>query len=310
MRAAAGARLSVPKNQPITGSASYKFNTGGPFVQNLRPGTYQAIDEEQYFTLQLNGPATLQSVRDNVWSVAEGLAERVPVELIEGQERAALLKSQNLDKAAAKEPLRFATLACNRRLTPATKVQLVYGNGVSTPSGVPNTVEKRYDFKVREPFSASFNCERESAQSACLPIRPMRLNFNAPVPRKLAAAIRLTSGKDTFKPVFERGEGNEGDGDSVVTGVSFKPVFAEQTQFTLELPKDFKDASARALVNADSFPLKLATGARPPLAKFSASPRARSAICGRKAMPTSSPGSGRCSVMTTTKLKGNWSLLM
>ena len=45
-------------------------------------------------------------------------------------------------------------------------MQLVYGKGVNTRSGVPNSVEKRYNFTVREPFSASFNCERENARSA------------------------------------------------------------------------------------------------------------------------------------------------
>ncbi|MDP2450056.1 alpha-2-macroglobulin [Polaromonas sp.] len=258
-----------PRGQAISGKLSWKFNTGGPFVQNLRPGTYQRIDEEQYFVLQLNGPATLASVRENVWCSVEGLGERVPVKLIEGKEREALLKSQNLDKAAETDPLRVVTLACNRRLTPASKLQLVYGKGVSTPSGVANSVERRYNFQVREPFSASFNCERENAQSACLPIRPMRLDFNAPVPRKLAEAIRLKSAKDTLKPVFDT---ESGDSDNVVNGVSFKPPFAEQTAFTLELPKDFKDASGRALRNADNFPLKVATGAMPPLAKFSAAP--------------------------------------
>lgn len=258
-----------PKDQAISGKVSWKFNTGGPFVRNLRPGTYQRIDEEQYFVLQLNGPATLASVRDNVWCSVEGLGERVPVKLIEGKDREALLKSQNLDKAAEKDPLRVVTLACNRRLTPASKLQLVYGKGVSTPSGVANSVERRYNFQVREPFSASFNCERENAQSACLPIRPMRLDFNAPVPRKLAEAIRLKSAKDTLKPVFDT---ESGDGDNVVNGVSFKPPFAEQTAFTLELPKDFKDASGRTLRNTDNFPLKVATGAMPPLAKFAAAP--------------------------------------
>ena len=276
-----------PKGQSITGRRAFKFNTGGPFVQDLRPGTYQPIDEEQYFTLRLNGPATLQSLREHVWCVAEGLGERVPVKLIEGTEREALLKSQNLDKAAALEPLKFATLACQRRLTPATKMQLVYGKGVSTPSGVANTVEKRFDFEVRPAFSVSFSCERENAQAACLPIRPMRLNFNAPVPRKLAEAIRLSSGKDTLKPVFDRDDSSAGDGDSVVNQVIFKPLFAEQTQFTLTLPKDFKDASARAPVNADSFPMKVATSAMPPLAKFSASPFG---IVERFAEPGSKPG--------------------
>ncbi|MDO8455473.1 MAG: MG2 domain-containing protein [Burkholderiaceae bacterium] len=258
-----------PKDQAISGKVSWKFNTGGPFVKNLRPGTYQRIDEEQYFVLQLNGPATLASVRENVWCSVEGLGERVPVKLIEGKEREALLKSQNLDKAAEKDPLTLVTLACNRRLTPASKLQLVYGKGVATPSGVANSVERRYNFQVREPFSASFNCERENAQSACLPIRPMSLNFNALVPRKLAEAIRLTSAKNTLKPVFDT---ESGDGDNVVNGVSFKPPFAEQTAFTLELPKDFKDASGRSLRNADNFPLKVASGAMPPLAKFAAAP--------------------------------------
>ncbi|WP_029525577.1 alpha-2-macroglobulin family protein [Polaromonas glacialis] len=258
-----------PSSALLAGASSYKFNSGGPFIQNLRPGRYQHIDEEQYFVLELNGPATTASILQNVWCSVEGLGERVPVRLIDGAERDALLKSQNLDKAAAKEPLRVATLACNRRLTPAAKIQLVYGKGVRTPGGIPNSVEKRYDFTVREPFSASFSCERENAQSACLPVRAMRLNFNAPVARRLAEAIRLKSASSEFKPVFDS---SAGDGDSLVTGISFKPLFAELGQFTLELPAGFKDASGRLLANAGSFPMKVATGAMPPLARFAASP--------------------------------------
>ncbi|RYX97846.1 MAG: alpha-2-macroglobulin [Comamonadaceae bacterium] len=258
------------KGSALTGPSSYKFNTGGPFVQSVRPGTYNRIDEEQYFLLRLNGAATLQSVRDNVWCAVDGLGERVPVKLIDGSERQGLLKSEGLEKDAAKNPLKYVTLTCNRRLTADSKMQLVFGKGVATPSGIANSVEKRFDFQVREPFSASFNCERENAQSACLPLRPMTLNFNAPVPRKLAEAIRLKSSKDTLKPAIE--EGNEGDEDTVVNSITFKPMFAEQTKFKLELPSGFKDASGRTLRNADNFPLDVATGAMPPLAKFAASP--------------------------------------
>ena len=50
------------------------------------------------------------------------------------------------------------------------------------------------------------------------------------------------------------------------------PPFAEKAAFTLELPRDFKDASGRPLANADAFPLQVATGPMPPLAKFSAAP--------------------------------------
>ena len=268
---------------PAKATSGYKFNTGGPFVRNIRPYPGGRIDEEQFFVLQLNGAATLASVRANVWCMVDGLGERVTVKLVEGTDRVQLLKSQGLEKAAAADPLSFVTLACNRRLTASANVQIVYGKGVTTPAlasvagaaspqGIPNTVEKRFNFQVREPFTASFNCERENAQSACLPIRSLSLNFNAPVARKLAEGISLNSGKEALKPVFDKEDAASKDGDSVVNGVTFQTLLPELTQFTLELPKDFKDASNRTLRNADSFPLKVATDAMPPLAKFAAAP--------------------------------------
>lgn len=48
----------------LAGARSYKFNSGGPFIQNLRPGSYQPIDEEQYFVLQrLRGIQLLAAAR-------------------------------------------------------------------------------------------------------------------------------------------------------------------------------------------------------------------------------------------------------
>lgn len=263
-------------------AGTWRFTTGGPFVQRIRPGGGR-IDEDQFFVLQLNGPATLASLQTGVSCQVEGLGERVPVRLLTAREREDLLKALHLDQAAAREPLRYAALACNRRLPPNARVQLVYGRGVATPSGVANSVERRFDFQVREPFAATFGCERENAQAACLPIRPMRLDFNAPVPRKAAAQIRLKSERMTLEPTFDESEGAE---DSVVNGVSFKALFPERTAFTIELPREFKDASGRALRNADSFPLKVATGPMPPLAKFAAAPFG---IVERFAEPESGP---------------------
>ena len=266
------------KGAELSGNTSFKFNTGGPFVQNTQPYTGSRIDEEQFFTLRLNGPATLASLQANVWCSVEGLGERVAIRLIDGKDRTALLKSQGLEAVAAKDPLSIVTIACNRTLTPSARVQIVFGQGVSTPpsgsnaTGVANTVEKRFNFQVREPFAATFSCERENAQSACLPIRPMRLSFNAPVPAKLLDAIRLKSDKQTYKPTPDANAAGAEDDEHVQNAVVFDSLFTEQTAFTLELPKGFKDASGRALRNADSFPLKVSTAAMPPLAKFAAAP--------------------------------------
>ena len=258
-----------PSGPGITSSSSYKFNSGGPFVRSVQPGNYQRIDEEQFFVLRLNGPATLASVQANVWCAIDGLGERVPVKLIDGSERAELLKAQGLAKAAEKDPLSYVTLRCNRRFTPAGRVQLVFGKGVATPSGVANSVEKRFAWQVREPFAAEFSCERENAQSACLPIRPMSLRFNAPVPRSQAEGIRLKSTNDSIKPKLE---GDEKDKEALVGGIRFDGPLPENTAFTIELPGGFKDAAGRPLNNADNFPLKVATAGQPPLAKFAAAP--------------------------------------
>ena len=65
------AGFKTPKGDVLAPSAKspggYKFNTGGPFVRNIRPYPGGRIDEEQFFVLQLNGAATLATVQANLW---------------------------------------------------------------------------------------------------------------------------------------------------------------------------------------------------------------------------------------------------
>jgi len=251
-----------------TAGLLWSFHTGGPFVQRIFPYEHKTIEEEQFFLLRLNGAAKRDSVLQHVWCSAEGLGERIAVRLIEGEQRAALLRHHGVEKAAREEPGRFVTLTCARRLTEGSKLQLVYGAGVEGDSGIANKVEKRFAFTVREPFRAEFHCERENARTSCLPMMPMRLTFNAPVPWEVAKNIRLNAGDLSLEPE---------DADSLVDAVRFMPpgehkLFPLQTTFTLTLPTDFKDASGRPLANAASFPLQVATGEMPPLAKFAAAP--------------------------------------
>jgi alpha-2-macroglobulin len=256
-----------PAGQTFTGNTKFAFNTGGPFVRRISPGAGSRIDEEQYFVLELSGVAVPALLSANMWCTIEGVGEKVAVKMVEGSARAELLKATGNDKEAKAVPERYITLACNRRLNPSGNVSVVYGKGVATTSGVANAVEKRFNFKVREPFIASFTCERESAQSPCLPIRPMGLSFNAPVTKKMAQGIALKSAKDSFKAALDN---NEGD-DSTVNGITFKGPFTEDADYRIELPSGFADASGRTLQNAASFPLATKTGGQPPLAKFAAS---------------------------------------
>ncbi|MDR2325670.1 MAG: alpha-2-macroglobulin [Acidovorax sp.] len=250
----------------LTSSKRYQFETAGPFVRQIWPRGWQSIDEEQYFALQLSGAATRQSLVQNVYCQAEDVGERIPVRWIEGKERDAVLQSQVWDKELLKKsPDQFAVLTCNRRLTAGSSMQLIYGKGVAGPQGVVNREEKRFDYAVREAFSAEMRCERENAQAGCLPVRPVSLYFSAAVSRAQAQNVRLVGGGDTLKPALE----SEG-GD--VRSLRFEGGLKPLTSYKLELPKDLHDDAGRPLRNASMFPLAIKTGDTPLLAKFAAAP--------------------------------------
>ena len=262
------AGFAPPVGTPWQQPKSYRFSSGGPLVQNIEPGTYQEIEEEQYFVLQLNGDATPESLRAHVSCQPGDVGERMPVRLIEGDERQVLLKANRLDKQAARTPQRFATLACQRRLSPGSEMTLVFGPGVATPSGVANREPQRFTYRVRAPFTATFSCERANAQSACLPIVPLRLHFNAPVPRKLAQAVRLKSEQVSLEPRLP----DAAQEDAMVHGLEFPAPLPVRSSYQLVLPDGFQDDAGRTLANASSFPMAVATGDMPPLAKFAAAP--------------------------------------
>ncbi|MFT3719684.1 alpha-2-macroglobulin family protein [Pseudorhodoferax sp.] len=251
----------------LGGRTRFTFQTAGPFVRSTWPYEGTTVDEDQFFVLRLNGPASTDSVRASVWCAVEGIGERVPVRLVEGAERAALLQARHLQEAAERAPLALQTVACNRRLPASAGLQLVVGAGLATPGGIAGRTERRLRFTVREPFTASFGCERENAQADCLPNRPLALRFSAPLPRAQAEAVRLQGAGRTLAPQID------GDaGDALVQALRFDPPFAERAAFTLALPPDVRDGAGRALANAATFPLAVRTGAMPPLAKFASAP--------------------------------------
>ncbi len=245
----------------LNGKRNFSFETGGPFVTRVIPDGGE-IEEDQAFVLRLNGPATDASVLANVWCESSGLGNRIPVRLTDAATRAALLKHFRLDKQSD----RVLTLACQQTLPSATKMQLVYGAGVAGPGGVANDVEKRFDFTVRAPFTASFSCERENAKAPCTPLRPLRLRFSAPIDRAEAAKIVLRGPAGQVAPHFD-----SSDKSAEVDAIEFAAPLPEHAALSIELPANLKDTSGRKLANADLFPLKTPTAPMPPLAKFSSS---------------------------------------
>ncbi|WP_298011137.1 MG2 domain-containing protein [uncultured Aquabacterium sp.] len=313
----AGTRCDVSLNtglaslagQAVTGSKAFAFSTGGPAIVRAYPSADSGneIEEEQVFALLLNGAATRASIEQRAYCEVSGVAERLPVKVVDGAVRNDILKAVDLTAQQA----RVVTVQCGRPLPPDAQVKLVWAKGIATPSGVGSSADRVLSYRVRPPFTASFTCERVNARSDCLPIRPMRIEFSSPVPRKLAERIVLKTPDGERKPVVEQHRGevqerlvsadsgglrrwfyfftrNKGStgidpDESGVSAVVFQPGFPENAAVRIELPAGFKDDAGRTLGNASAFPLQTRTADAPPLAKF---PKATFGVLELNAEPT------------------------
>ncbi|MBI5256955.1 MAG: alpha-2-macroglobulin [Burkholderiales bacterium] len=262
LKAAAG---WAPLQGTLEGSTEFSFSTGGPAIERSSPWDGATIDEDQHFLLRLTGPATADSVAANAWCEVEGIGERIAVQIVGAPLRDEVLKARRVRPADAANHL---LLACTRPLPPQTKLRLVWGAGIAAAADpkVATRVPQRLNFEVRKRFTAEFSCEREKAQGPCMPLAAATLRFSAAVPRALVEAVRLVPAGG--KEIAPKLSGDEPE----LSEARFPAPLPEGMQFKLTLPAGLKDASGRALTNAASFPLTVATGPMPPIAKFAAAP--------------------------------------
>jgi len=143
----------------------------------------------------------------------------------------------------------------------------MWGKDVTSESGVATEQDQVLAFKVREPFTVQFHCEREHRQAACQPIRPLTLRFSNAVAWELARQAVLV-GPDTqhWRPEIDRDDGTT----QYVTSITFKGPFPESAALRLELPEGLTDDAGRSLANVANFPLQVETTEFPSLAKFAA----------------------------------------
>jgi alpha-2-macroglobulin len=256
--------LRTLSGRQMTGQQQFSFSTGGPAIRESVP--YEGseyIDEDQAFVLTLDAEPVEESVLSHASCSIEGINERVGIRVLKGEERDKILK---VNRYSQYKDMPRLVLQCRQRFPGNAKVSLIWGKGVKSLSGVATTQDQTLPFKAREPFTATFRCTKENANTNCIPLLPMRLDFSAPVSRKYAEKILLKGpGNTVYKPADSR----QGDED-IVYSVSFEGPFPESSPFTIEVPEDIRDDAGRAMVNRDKFPLPVRTDAFPPLAKFPA----------------------------------------
>lgn len=259
---------------PIAGTREFGFSTGGPQVQATIPDTELPIEEEQRFVLTLDAEPTETSVLEHAYFAVDGIVERIAAAVVTGEARDAILGA--LGGQLDRETPRIV-LGAARPFPNDHRVRLVWGAGVAAVSGVATAQDQTFAFRTRSAFTATFECERESRRSGCIPLTPMRVAFAAPVAWEQARRVALVGvAGDRRDP-----EPPE-DGDTFVSRLAFPGPFPADAAYRLEVPSDLTDDAGRPLLNAGTFPLAVRTDRMPPLAKFAA----RFGIVETKADPT------------------------
>ncbi len=269
----------------LTGQRRFTVDAGGPVARAVLPG-YGEIEEDQTFLVAANMPATRRSIAANAYCAVEGLGEKTPVDLLGDDVPARLLAAMKTESwqvrsfletaglpaalpASAAEHRRMlagvTALKCRRALPPGQDVALVWGAGVASASGKTAGEDRRFDFTVREPFSARFECTRVNPQAGCSPVEKASVRFTAPVALASARAvrIRLADGR-TIAPRIGDDEAKR----ATISDLTFAAPLPPETDGKLELPADLRDESGRALANAQRFPLAIRFDRAPPLVKF------------------------------------------
>ncbi len=267
----------VPLSGELQGPTRFSFSTGAPAIVSVQPWPGSQIEEEQHFLLRLNGRVTPASVAEAAWCEVQGLGERIPLRIVQGELRTRLLRQ----RWGYPDTPQVLVVACQRPLPAEAGMRLIWGPGITaadiTTPGQPALVSRRtqrFEWKVRPRLLAEFSCERENANTPCMPLRPLAVRFNAPVPRDIALQARLQPLDAAGAPAGAALQPMTPDDDpGTLSQLRFAAPLPENTRFALTLPAALRDDAGRPLANAAAFaPMAVATAGMPPLARFAAAP--------------------------------------
>ena len=262
--------LRTLSGNKVGGQQKFSFTTGGPAIRRANP--YEGseyINEDQIFVLWLDAEPKEKTVLENAYCSVDGIGERVGLRIVTGDGRKQILQSvRGRYWRQEEQKLSELVVQCKQRFPNSARVTLVWGKGIESLSGVPTSQDQNLPYRARPPFTATFTCQRENPNAACIPFLPMTLQLSAPVSVSYAGKITLTGPKNTvYRPQFQR-EGSDVKAD-FVNYITFAGPFPETSSFTMNVPPGMKDDAGRELSNRDRFPLVIRTAEYPPLAKFS-----------------------------------------
>lgn len=166
----------------LSGQKTFTVDSGGPIARAVLPSRYGGeIEEDQVFLVASNMVVDRGSVAAGAYCAVDGVGEKIPVDVLAADVPAKLFADLGTDRwevrdflseaglpealpAAAADQVKatetVTALKCRRPLPPGRDVSLVWGKGIKSPGGRLAGADQRFDFKVRQPFAARFECSR------------------------------------------------------------------------------------------------------------------------------------------------------
>lgn len=254
--------LRALSGDPVEGGKVFSFTTGGPEILSTDPYRGSTVAEDSAFLLRLDAPVAEESLDQHAYFGVEGVGERVGVVAITGPEREQVLETLPPSSRGGE----LLLLRARQAFPPEARIELVWGEGLETTSGVARASDQKIAFQVRKAFHATLECTREKPQGPCVPLRPIRIRFSEPVAWEAARGAIVVDPHASFEVGAEPWLGDE----SQVRGLLFPSPLPPARTLEVQLPDGLRDEDGRELENAGQFPLQIATGPYPPLAKFAA----------------------------------------
>ena len=281
--------LKTQRGVGVGNGQKFIIDTGGPVARSvMTSGIYGPVEEDQVFLVATNVPATSASVAANGYCAVDGVGEKIALnvlppkavlDIVQGLGRDNYRLQSFLEDAGIPSKIssnadvgqqalkNVMAVQCRRPLPPGKNVALVWDAKIIDAGGKLAGREQRFDFEVREAFTAKFECPRVNAKAGCNPIENVKLTFTSPVARDAAMAVRLTLADGTE---VEPSVSDSAKNDAEISELIFKGRFPGSMDGTISLPSKITDMSGRVLQNAARFPLAMRFDAMPPLVKFAA----------------------------------------
>lgn len=234
--------LNVDKNK-----AKFSFSVPLIKVLEVRPWDFNSLEEDSAFILELEAPVDHEKFARQVYIEVDGLEEKVELDAVTGQVRIDALK-----EAYLKDTPNVVVLSPRRRFPLEKKIMLVVGQGFAHAY----TKEGR----IRRPFMITMSCQRENASAPCSPLGKISLEFTSNLSPGKISQLKLKLGKTEYSPTVDQ--------SYYTANTTFATTLSAESTYQLIVPENFTDDEGRPLANAGKFPLNIAVGPYPPLAKF------------------------------------------